>query len=251
MKYLKLFEELTPRVYQSAAYKLRAKARRSNNQEFITRANSLEEYGDTKRWKQNLDEYSKFGKVSINVQYNEEGDKETGDFYLVFDFDVNSFEDTLEDYLEDDQVRIQFAVGLIPVDEDTKSRFMSVVPDDHFSNGFFWGFWVGLELEDKGNGKGLELKELSVSSYDWNVTGKLTFSRALCGAIKKYLNLCFTEGNDYKQDSKTMYKLIEQEVIIAGGVSQKFGTAMSDLCDMIKSISANDIMAAVDDNQTW
>lgn len=48
-----------------------------------------------------------------------------------------------------------------------------------------------------------------------------------------------------------MYKLIEQEVIIAGGVSQKFGTAMSDLCDMIKSISANDIMSAVDDKQHW
>ena len=48
-----------------------------------------------------------------------------------------------------------------------------------------------------------------------------------------------------------MYKLIEQEVIIASGVSQKFGTSMSDLSDIVKSLSANDIMSAVDDEQNW
>jgi hypothetical protein len=253
MKHLKRFnEELSPRVYQTAGIKLNQKARKSGNQEFKTRGNALQEYGDMKRWKQNLEEYSKFGKTPITIQYNEEGDTETGDFYLTFDFDVVSFEDSVQEYLDDDLLHLQFAVGLIPVDEETKDKFMSLVPDNHFSNGFFWGFWVGFEFEDKNTGKGLELKESSISSYDWNVTGKLTFNRSLCGAIRRYLNTFFTESSDYPSSSdKSMYKLIEQEVIIAGGVSQKFGTTMSDLCDMVKSISANDIMAAVDDRQSW
>ncbi len=250
MKYLKLFEELNPRIYQAAGIKLNQKARKSGNEEFKNRGKALQEYGDMKRWEQNLDKYSKFGKTRITIQYNEEGDTETGDFYLLFDFCIDSFEDTLQDFLDEDTLHIQFAVGLIPIDEETKGRFMSVVPDNHFGNGFFWGFWVGLEFEDKNTGNGLELKKISVSSYDWNITGKLSFTRSLCGAIRRYLQACFTEG-EYIQDNKSMYKIIEENVIIAGGVSQKFGTSMSDLCDIVKSISANDIMSSVDDSQSW
>ena len=155
----------------------------------------------------------------------------------------------VQDYLEEDKINVVFSVGLIPVDMETKEKFQNVIPEGDFDNGFFWGFWTEVEFEDKG--EGLQFSKVSVSSYDFNITGKLSFSRSLCGSIRRHLLACFTEDSGYEQNERPTYKVLQEEVLIKSGASVKFGVAMQDLQEFIKDITANTIMSSVDDNQTW
>jgi hypothetical protein len=222
MKHLKRFnEELNPSTYQNAAWKLSNMARKTGNDEFKTRSNNLRDYAENKSWQENIKEYSKFGKTTVTTQYNKKGDK----------------------------LNVVFSVGLIPVDVETKEKFQNLIPEGDFDNGFFWGFWVEVEFEDKG--EGLEFSKVSVSSYDFNITGKLSFSRSLCGAIKRHLSACFTEDSGYEQNGRSLYKILEEEVLIKSGASLKYGVAMQDLQEFIKEITPNTIMSSVDDKQTW
>ena len=250
MKHLKRFnEELSPSTYQNAAWKLSNIARKTGNDEFKIRSNNLKSYAQEKAWQENIREYSKFGKTTVTVQYNKKGDSVTGDFFLMFLFDDYAYEEMVQDYLAEDKLNVVFSVGLIPVDVETKEKFQSVVPDDDFSNGFFWGLWTEVEFEDKG--EGLQLSKVAVSSYDFNVIGKLSFTRPLCGAIRRHLLACFTEDSGYEQNGRPTYKVLEEEVLIKSGASSKFGVAMEDLHNFIKDITSNTIMSSVDDNQTW
>jgi len=250
MKHLKRFnEELSPRTYRSAAWKLGNMARKTGNAEFQTRSNKLRDYAENKSWQENIKEYSKFGKTTVTTQYNKKGDTVTGDFYLNFLFDDYAYEDMVQDYLEEDKLNTVFSVGLIPVDMETKEKIQNVIPDGDFGNGFFWGFWVEVEFEDKG--EGLEFSKVSVSSYDFHITGKISFSRSLCGAIKRHLLALFTEDSGYEQNGRPTYKVLEEEVLIKSGASLKYGVAMQDLQEFIKEITPNTIMSSVDDRQAW
>ena len=250
MKHLKRFnEELSPSTYRNAAWKLSNIARKTGNDEFKTRSNNLRDYAEDKAWKENIKEYSKFGKTTVTTQYNKKGDTVTGDFYLNFLFDDYAYEEMVQDYLAEDKLNVVFSVGLIPVDVETKEKFQSVIPEGDFDNGFFWGFWVEVEFEDRG--EGLQLSKTSVSSYDFNITGKISFTRPLCGAIRRHLLGCFTEDSGYEQNGRPTYKILEEEVLIKSGASSKFGVAMEDLHNFIKDITPNTIMSSVDDNQTW
>jgi hypothetical protein len=250
MKHLKRFnEELSPSTYRNAAWKLSNIARKTGNNEFKTRSNNLRDYAETKAWQENIKEYSKFGKTTVTTQYNKKGDTVTGDFYLIFLFDDYAYEEMVQDYLEEEKLNVVFSVGLIPVDVETKEKFQSVIPEGDFDNGFFWGLWTEVEFEDKGDG--LELSKVGVSSYDFNITGKISFSRPLCGAIRRHLLACFTEDSGYEQNGRPTYKILEEEVLIKSGASSKFGVAMEDLHNFIKDITPNIIMSSVDDVQTW
>lgn len=250
MKHLKRFnEELSPSTYRNAAFKLSNMARKTGNTEFKTRSSNLRDYAEAKAWKENIKEYSKFGKTTVTTQYNKKGDTVTGDFYLNFLFDDYAYEEMVQDYLEEEKLNVVFSVGLIPVDVETKEKFQSVIPEGDFDNGFFWGLWTEVEFEDKGDG--LELSKVGVSSYDFNITGKISFSRPLCGAIRRHLLACFTEDSGYEQNGRPTYKILEEEVLIKSGASSKFGVAMEDLHNFIKDITPNIIMSSVDDVQTW
>jgi hypothetical protein len=250
MKHLKRFnEELSPSTYRSAAWKLSNMARKTGNDEFKIRSNNIRDYAEDKAWKENIKEYSKFGKTTVTTQYNKKGDTVTGDFYLNFLFDDYAYEDMVQDYLAEEKLNVVFSVGLIPVDIETKEKFQNVIPEGDFDNGFFWGFWVEVEFEDKG--EGLEFSKVSVSSYDFSITGKLSFSRSLCGAIKRHLSACFTEDSGYEQNGRSLYKILQEEVLIKSGASLKYGVAMQDLQEFIKEITPNTIMSSVDDRQTW
>jgi hypothetical protein len=250
MKHLKRFnEELSPSTYRNAAWKLSTMARTTGNNEFGKRSNNLRDYAEAKAWEENIKEYSKFGKTTVTTQYNKKGDTVTGDFYLNFLFDEYAYEEMVQDYLAEDKLNVVFSVGLIPVDMETKEKFQNVIPEGDFDNGFFWGFWTEVEFEDKG--EGLQFSKVSVSSYDFNITGKLSFSRSLCGSIRRHLLACFTEDSGYEQNERPTYKVLQEEVLIKSGASVKFGVAMQDLQEFIKEITPNTIMGSVDDNQTW
>jgi hypothetical protein len=250
MKHLKRFnEELSPSTYRSAAWKLGNMARKTGNNEFKTRSNNLRDYAENKSWQENIKEYSKFGKTTVTTQYNKKEDTVTGDFYLNFLFDDYAYEDMVQDYLAEEKLNVVFSVGLIPVDIETKEKFQNVIPEGDFDNGFFWGLWTEVEFEDKG--EGLQFSKVSVSSYDFHITGKISFSRSLCGAIKRHLLACFTEDSGYEQNGRPTYKILEEEVLIKSGASLKYGVAMQDLQEFIKEITPNTIMSSVDDNQTW
>jgi hypothetical protein len=223
--------------------------RKTGNDEFTKRSNELKNYAQDKAWRDNIKEYSKFGKTTVTVQWNKKGDTITGDFYLMFMFDDVAYDDMVQEYLAEDKLNVVFSAGLIPVDLETKDKFQSVVSDDDFTNGFFWGLWTEVEFEDKG--EGLQLSKVAVSSYDFGVIGKLSFTRPLCGAIRRHLLACFTEDSGYEQNGRPTYKILEEEVLIKSGASSKFGVAMEDLHNFIKDITPNLIMSSVDDNQTW
>lgn len=249
MKHLKRFnEELSPSTYRNAAWKLNNMARKNGNDEFTKRSNELRNYAQDKAWQENIKEYSKFGKTTVTTQYNKKGDTVTGDFYLIFLFDDVAYDDMAQEYLAEDKLNVAFSAGLIPVDSETKDKFQSVIPDDDFSNGFFWGLWTEVEFEDEGDG--LQLSKTSLSSYDFNITGKLLFTRSLCGAIRRHLLSCFTEDSGYEQDGRPTYKILEEEVLIKSGASSKFGVDMEDLHNFIKDITPNKIMSSVDEH-SW
>jgi len=246
MRYLKKFnEELSPSTYQNAARKLDGQARKSKNSEFTKRADALRNYGQDMQWKKNISTYSKYGKATITTQTDE--GSITGDFYIMLDFDYFNFDEINQEYMPDDKLCLHLSGGLIPVDEETRDRFIKDLPDGDFDNGFFWGLWVGLDFEDKSSG--LELTKLSISPYDEYVCGKISFTRPLCGLIKKHLTACFASDSNYPlDDDRNMYDSIEEEVLVKSGVSSHFGITMEFFQDVVKKITPNVLMASVVSN---
>lgn len=244
MKHLKRFnEELSPRIYQDAARKLDMQGRKSKNAEFTKRAEVLRNYAENKKWQKNIKEYAKYGKATVSTKC-ENGKTISGDFHLIFDFDYFNFQEINDEYMSEDKLSIHFSVGLIPLDVETKDKFKAELPDGDFDNGFFWGMWVGLDFEDKG--KGIELDKLSLSNYDESVSGEISFTRPLCGLIKKHLTACFATDSNYSlYNDRNMHDSIEEEVLVKCGVSSHFGITMEDLQDFIKKITPNALMASV------
>lgn len=251
MKYLRKFnEELSPSTYSSAAWKLNNKYRKTGNEDLKRRSDELRKYSEDLSWKEMIENYSRFGKVSITTQVNEKGDKITGDFYLILIFDTNPFEESVEDYLASNKLNYNFAIGMIPVDEETKVKFSEQLPEGDFDNGFFWLAWASLDFEETEDG--LTLKTIDCNSYDWSVSGKIIFSRPLLGVIRKHILAAFSEDSNYKSGyttHETLYDLLETETLIAHGVSSHFGIDMKELYEQIKAYSVNNILAQ--DKQNW
>lgn len=250
MMYIKKFnEELSSETYSSAADKLSRLSKKSGNKEFSKRADSLKHHGEIQGIKNNIREFSKYGKTTITSQYNEEGDTVSGDFYLNIFFEPLYFEETYQNYLNKDEISLNLSFGIIPVDMETREKF-SILPDDDFSNGFFWGGWITLDLKDKGDG--IEFSNIDVCSYDYNVTGRISFTRQLCLLIKKHLVACFDKNVDYNIDGYKMYDILEEEVLIKSGISSHFGIDMSNIKKIISDITPIEIMSSVlDRDDMW
>lgn len=251
MKYLRKFnEELSPSTYNSAAWKLNNQFRKTGNEDLKRRSDELRKYSEDLSWKEMLENYSRFGKVSITTQVNEKGDKITGDFYLILDFNSDAFMESVESYLADNELTYTFAFGMIPVDEETKVKFSEQLPEGDFDNGFFWLAWASVDFKEEEGG--LTLKTIDCNSYDWNVSGKVTFSRPLLGAIRKHILAAFSEDSNYRsgyRTHETLYDLLQAETLVGTGVSSHFGVDMNELYEQIKDYSVNSIMTQ--DKQNW
>lgn len=249
MKYLRQFnEELSPRTYSSAAWKLRSKFRKTGNKDFEKRANVLQSYSENIAWEEKIREFSKYGKVTITTQINKSGEEITGDFYIFLSYDTNMFEENVDEYIDNNYLDYCFSVGMIPVDEKTKEEFSQKLPEGDFGNGFFWLAWATVDFE---NDNGFKLTKVSCDSYDWSVSGKILFTRQLLGAIRRHLLLAFSD-HTYASGYTThenLYDVIENETLIAHGISSHFGIDMNEIYEQIKAYSANDIEAT--DKQNW
>lgn len=244
MKHLKKFnEELSPSTYRRASNKLDLLGRKSKNAELIRRAKSLAEYAEDKLWKENIKNFSKYGKTTITTKCKK--GTISGDFYLLFDFDYYGFEQMYQDNLNDEKLSVHFTIGFIPVDLDTKNKFIEILPVPDFDNGYFFGLWISLDFKDRSSG--LEFSELSLSNYDTAMNGDISFTRPLCGLIKKHLVACFSSTDNYLHfgDNRSMYDVIEEEVLVKSGASSEFGITMEYFQDVVKKITPNALMASI------
>jgi hypothetical protein len=190
MKHLKKFnEELEPSTYLTASRKLKKLGHER-------RAKSLEDWGrasekrvSLEKWKKNIQEYSQWGKATFKFM-SKNYEIFRGDFYLIFTFDdygnldsITNMKETSKGYFN---FNINFALGLIPVDEETLQKCISKFPDPYFGNGFFWGNWVSINY--KVENEKLSFSGVSYNPYDESVTlepelvdrrGALTLKKSL------------------------------------------------------------------------
>ena len=144
MKYLKRFnEELKPSTYMSAARKIR---RQTGD---ISRSKRLEDWAQKmemdesmKKWKENLETFSKYGTFKFNIVNPDTNEKLTADFLLEVGFDTLIFEDNYECEKEANENNFSawfpFHLGLIPLDEETINKCEEMMPCAEFGNGFYW-----------------------------------------------------------------------------------------------------------------
>ena len=186
MKYLKRFnEELKPSTYHSAAQKLKKKG-------FVERSNRLKTHASEVSYKNNVDQFSKFGVYELTIDLD--GQKHTGKFYLdISSFDINSFEDQFEYFKETSKGYIWIPVGIIPYDKETLERFSKIYDDDELiRNGYVWSFSMSIEFnitEDS-----IEFKNIIVEDYDTDLYGSVKFkNRRDAVQFKKLLSNVFVD----------------------------------------------------------
>jgi len=248
MKYLKRFnEELTPRVYMSAAKKL-------TNLGHTDRANVLKDWAEKTekreeivKWKERLQEYSPFGIYKVNVVNPESGEKFTADFALDVNFDELSFEDNFEYEKQKDpnnvsDVSIFFFIGLIPTSEEVLKKCEEVMPEPEFGNGMFWGMSCGIDFKVQ-SGEVIPDK-FALDDYDDNLSGNVSFAdRASAGKFKNLLKSIFSNPElNYPSgytDVEYMYQKLEQVVLIQQGFSSDYGFELKNFADFLNTISPN------------
>ena len=184
MKYLKRFnEELKPSTYNSAAQKLKKKG-------FIERSNRLKTHASEVSYKNNVEEFSKFGVYELVIDLD--GQKHTGKFYLnISAFDTGGFEDQFDDFKETGEGSIWIPVAIIPYDKETLERF-SKIYDDEISTGYVWAFSMSIDFnitEDS-----IDFKNIIVEDYDSDLYGIVKFgNRKDAIQFKKLLSNVFVE----------------------------------------------------------
>lgn len=235
MRYLRKFnEELKQSTYDSAARKLKAKGHQRRSQE-------LEQHGEIMRWKENIEEFKKWGKFSSNFNHMGSG-TEKGDFYLGLQF----MDDPTEESVwfakrgEEDEVKIYFNSLFIPANEITLNVYLSKqrYGESDFRNGFIWGFFPTLEYD-------IEDGELKFKGLDLGHDNDTKFWLSRRGAVifKKQLLTCFDQGSDYDSgftDIKNMYEKIRDSLNKEDFFSE-FNYTMEDIYNDIKKININDL----------
>jgi hypothetical protein len=247
MKHIKKFnEELSPRVYSSAAVKLKKMGHERRSKELEEHAETAAKREEIIRWKKNIDEYSKYGKIKLRFKANKYNKKEyEGDFYfqLVFNDDIasESIGGTMQNSKGYFDFSIPFFVGIIPVDEETKQLCDHNMTDSDFSNGFYWGLWVSIryKVEDEK----IKFNDISYNTYDESLTGSIEFAdRKSAVVFKKTLKYCFEELSDYPSDStKTpdIYDLLYRTLCQELELLPDYNLSMEKILSDINSFSIN------------
>ena len=251
MKYLKRFnEELTPRVYMSAAKKLTNLGHTDRANVLKDWANETEKREEMVKWKERLQSYSPFGIYKVNVVNPESGGKMgkfTADFYLDLSFDELVFEDNFEFEKQKDPnnvngVSIFFFVGLIPTSEEVLKKCEEVMPEPEFGNGMYWGMSCGIDFKVQ-SGEVI-LEKFALDDYDENLSGNISFAdRASAGKFKNLLKSIFSNPDlNYPSgytDVEYMYQKLEQVILVQQGFSSDYGFELKNVADFINTQSPN------------
>jgi hypothetical protein len=214
MKFLKKFnEELSPYTYKSAASKLKKLGHERRASELEKWGKELANKESMEKWEINKEKFSKWGKATIKFLKNKQ-EVFRGDFYLLFTFDDYAHKDSIG-YMKDSSkgyfdFNISFAVGAIPVDDETLQLCLKNFPDEDFSNGFFWSMWVNIYY--KVENERLSFNKITYYPYDESVTlDPHLVDRRGALTLKKHIMACFDENDEYPSDDTReafMYDLV-------------------------------------------
>ncbi len=249
MKYLKKFnEELKSQTYLSASRKLK----QLGNPSSIKRSKILNDWS-TKvefkeylvKWKQKIEEYSKYGVFRLNIR-----DNFSDDFYTALFFDSDAFLDEFE-YPNQlgSSTQIYFSLGIIPKTKEVLDKCMHYMPltnsgQDAFSNGFFWGLWVSIDVKII-NGNRFEISDMRVSTYDRDDTGDVSLTSGAAQKLKNLLVQLLTNKElDYPSsatDTESEYENINNS-FIKSGISSDYGLTLDDIAEYIKEYPKHKLM---------
>ena len=260
MKYLKRFnEELSPNVYNSAASKLRQMGHTKRSDRLENHARTS---GENIKWRDNIDNYSKYGKIrmkfnslihdkktkvstdkiwDISITKNVSKKQFEGDFYFAINFDDCAAQDNILFSKREGSVfefSIPFSLGLIPVDEETKNLCDEGMPDPDFYNGFYWALWINVcyKVEDE------------KATFDG-----ITYTSSQCGdpviadrrsaiLLKKSLMDCFNEHESYPTGNikfPITYDLLFTTLCQELELQPEYNLSMEKMLSDISSFSVN------------
>ena len=214
MRHLKKFnEELFPRTYLSASRKLKKLGHEKRAKDLEIWGKKIENRESFQKWKQHIEKFSPWGKATFKFM-SKKSERFRGDFYLIFTFDdlnnsemILNVKESSKGYFE---FPIQFALGLIPADEETLQKCIKNLPEPDFGNGFFWGNWI--QINYKVENEKLSFKSISIYPYDESLSlspelvdrkGSLNFKKSLLD--------CLDEEKDYPSGDtryQTMHDLV-------------------------------------------
>lgn len=250
MKYLKRFnEELSPRIYKSAARKLDKLGHSDRAKELKDWSNKIESDLNLKRWERNINQYSKFGKVKLNILNEENGKKMTEDFYLDISIDRDSFEDsylfegTLEETLGDSEGYFWLPIGIIPATKEVIEKCEEVMPEpEMIGNGFYWGMSISLKFKIENST--IKMTGYELEDYDPTISGKVSFAdRASANKFKTTLKKMFTDPTlGYPSGYGDIPDFYEMFYNIFGGefgLTTDYGLSPETIGDFINSLSVN------------
>ena len=212
MKYLKKFnEELSPMTYKRAAAEILSKNK--NNPALKKRHKALIDHGEDIRyksslieWKNKIENFSKYG--LINVISECESDTIQENFYFDLCFEKECMIDSHTG--TEKEIDFPFFIGLIPSNQDVLDKCLEIFPEPDFSNGFFWGFCLNIELKVVGDE--YIFNGVTLDPYDEGLTGNTYLSnRRSALNLKNALVEVFSKKypSDYKNHEYTKQAIEE------------------------------------------
>ncbi len=248
MKYLKKFnEELKSQTYKSAARKLnkivkekpvlaKAIGAEKRAKDLEEHAKNIEKTEEIKKWKENIDIFSKYGE--FNIELSRKGvniPSKVYPLYLYLQTDIEMLIDSWDEEDTDNRdISFGFAGGLIPKNiEDCKEIEMNYSSD--FYNGFFWGFWLYVDYKVENS----EVSFKGIRLYDYDSVPNIQIAdRKTAVSLKKLLVNCFEETYEYPSgynDITNMYDKINQSAIQELEISATYGIDMGRIKEDIKN----------------
>jgi len=249
MKYLKkYYEELKSTTYNRAAFKLKKLGHLGRSQELKDWAKKVERDENLVKWKQRLEEFSKFGIFKMVIKNPETNKKITGDFALVINFDTLSFEDNNSELNENEESSFLFFVGLVPTSEQLINECERLMPSAEFDNGFYWGLYLAIKFQIV-NQK-VKFTTIEIGDYEENLSGNVTFeNRGSANKFKVLMKSIFSNDKlNYPSgytDTIYIYEKLEQAILMGAGFSSDFGFELQDISDYLNTISPNLLFSTI------
>ena len=259
MKYLRKFnEELKPQTYKSAARKLskivkekptlaRAIGAEKRAKDLEEHAKKIEKSEQIKKWKENVDTFSKYGEFNIELSAPKNGQNldnsipKSFPFYLDISISADMIVDCWDDEDDPDNrpITFTFAGGLVPKNEEDLPEIQKYILDD-FYNGFYWGFWININYKVT-NGE-VTFENLLVYDYDEYMVNFQFSDRKSVVKFKNLIVNLFDSKFDYPsgyKDVTNMYDKVEQELIQGLEISSTYGIDMERIKEDVKRVALN------------
>jgi hypothetical protein len=238
MKYLKKFNErLKSQTYLNASRKMDRLGHTDRAKDLKDWASKVEKDESIIKWRDRIDEFSKFGTFNMSIKNKDTGDIISGDFYLNITFDELAFSDEPGE-------GIGLFLGLIPASEDLKHQYFDLLPDADFGNGFFWGKIFNIEW-DITNPAGVVFKKFNFWDYD---SGSISFSDR--GSANRFKNLLIQIFSNPKLDypsgynnANNIWEKLESCILVENSFSSEYGFKLEDIADYIRTISPNELFS--------